>query len=327
MLLPSDQFSPTTVDFLSKITVTCFAASYLVALGCEISRLFFKVPVRWAVMFGFGVAGLFAHAVFLILQTNMNFDSPSPLSSWSAWCLLVAFCLVIAYLWITHQKPDAQTGVFILPLVLALIGIAQLMDQTSTFSESNAKTIWNTIHGSALLFATVVIFLGFGMGLMFILHSRRLKQKIKTPSRFKLPSLEWLQKSTERSLLVSTALMAFGVISGFVLNDINKKNESSVLPLSDPIIWSSLIMFCWLLIVTIASRFYKPARNGRKMAYLILSCFLFLVIELALVLTAGHGNQNSSGDEGEQSSHKIEFKEVDFANKFALGDLKSEVRS
>ena len=192
----------------------------------EISRLFFRAPVRWAVMFGFGVAGLFAHTVYIALQTEMSFAGNSPLSNWSAWCLVASLLLVVSYLWITFKQPNAQTGLFILPLVLALVGIAQLMRQTPGFSESNAKSVWNTIHGSALLLGTVVIFLGFVMGLMYVVQSRRLKQKKKKPTRFKLPSLEWLQRSTEQTLLTSTVLLGFGVISGFVLNHINREKVS-----------------------------------------------------------------------------------------------------
>jgi ABC-type uncharacterized transport system permease subunit len=147
---------------------------------------------------------------------------------------------------------------FIVPLVLALVGIARLMRQTPGFSESNAKSVWNTIHGSALLLGTVVIVLGFVMGLMYIVQARRLKQKKKKPTRFKLPSLEWLQRSTEQTLLTSTILLGFGVISGFVLNHINRENVNQTVGWSDPIvnrpaaairwpIWFSVVSFFWCL--------------------------------------------------------------------------------
>ena len=294
------------MDFFSKITVTCFAASYFVALILEISRLFFRAPVRWAVMFGFGVAGVFAHTVYIALQTNMSFTSNSPLSNWSVWCLVASLLLVVSYLWITFRQPNAQTGLFILPLVLALVGIARLMRQTPGFSESNAKSVWNTIHGSALLLGTVVIVLGFVMGLMYIVQARRLKQKKKKPTRFKLPSLEWLQRSTEQTLLTSTILLGFCVISGFVLNHINRENVNQTVGWSDPIVWSSLVMFGWLLTVTLISRFYKPARSGHKMAYLVFSCFFFLVLELALVLTAGHGSTVGQKGATEESAQAID---------------------
>lgn len=284
------------MEFLSKVTVTCFAASYLVALLCEISRLFFRLPVRWAVMFGFGIAGLFAHGVYIVLQTNMNWAANSPLASWSAWCLVAAFLVVASYLWLTYRHPNAQTGLFVLPLALALIGIAELMRETPAFAERSARSIWNSIHGGFLLLATVSMFLGFVMGLMYLFQSSRLKQKKKKQTRFKLPSLEWLQKSTERTLVLSTVFMGFGVISGFVINLINEDNDLATVGLSDPIVWSSVIMFTWCLAVSLIGRFYRPVRSGPKMAYLAFSCFLFLILELALVLSAGHGS-------GAEASH------------------------
>ena len=53
------------MGFIEKISITCFLASYLVALALEISRLFFRSGVRGAVMLGFGIAGLIAHTLFL----------------------------------------------------------------------------------------------------------------------------------------------------------------------------------------------------------------------------------------------------------------------
>ena len=78
-------------------------------------------------MFGFGLAGLFAHAAYLSWQANWTGGGNSPLVNWSSWCLLVALFLVLAYLWLTYRHPNAQTGLFILQAALALIGIAELM--------------------------------------------------------------------------------------------------------------------------------------------------------------------------------------------------------
>ena len=48
---------------MSGISVTCFAASYLVAWLLELSRLFFRSGIRGAVMVGFASAGLLAHTL------------------------------------------------------------------------------------------------------------------------------------------------------------------------------------------------------------------------------------------------------------------------
>ena len=53
-------------------------------------------------------------------------------------------------------------------------------------------------------------------------------------------------------------------------------------------IWSSAILFVWLLVVVAVNFIYKPAQQGRKAAYLMVSSFLFLVLELVLVWVVGH---------------------------------------
>ena len=42
---------------LSGISIFCFSASYGVALALEVSRLFFRMPVRLIVMIGFAILG------------------------------------------------------------------------------------------------------------------------------------------------------------------------------------------------------------------------------------------------------------------------------
>ena len=50
---------------LLRVTITCFAASYLVALILEVTRLIFRSGIRGATLLIFAGAGLFAHTVYL----------------------------------------------------------------------------------------------------------------------------------------------------------------------------------------------------------------------------------------------------------------------
>ena len=61
------------------------------------------------------------------------------------------------------------------------------------------------------------------------------------------------------------------------------------IPWSDPVIWSSAILFLWLLATTVFSVVYKPTRQGKKIAWLVTVSFLFLLVELMIVLQFGHG--------------------------------------
>ena len=55
-------------------------------------------------------------------------------------------------------------------------------------------------------------------------------------------------------------------------------------------VWVTLAMFGWLLLHVVIGAFYRPIRQGRKVAYLTLVSFVFLVIVLVgMFVTTKHG--------------------------------------
>ncbi len=96
---------------LSGIGVICFAASYAVALGLEITRLLFRSGIRGMVMVGFAAAGLFAHTLFL---THLAVtESGLPLSSMRDWYLLAAWVLAAIYLYLSVYHPKRIRAVLL----------------------------------------------------------------------------------------------------------------------------------------------------------------------------------------------------------------------
>jgi ABC-type uncharacterized transport system permease subunit len=152
------------------------------------------------------------------------------------------------------------------------------------------------IHGASLLLATVSVSIGFVAGLMYLGQSRRLKHKLPPTRGLRLPSLEWLQRTNSRSLVVSLLMLGVGVVSGLTLNAIGRGNESGTVPWYDPVVLSTQVMFAWLLLSVLVGAFYKPARQGRKVAYLTLASFVFLLIALIAMLcfNTQHGGGRES---------------------------------
>jgi len=288
------------VDWLNNISITCFAASYVVVFILEISRVFLEIRLRRFVRVGFAAAGLFAHTVYLIMQGRLELNSTGIwLGSWFGWCLAAAWLLMAAYLWISIRQSKSVFGLFLIPVVMILIGTSTLFANEQPFSVAHAKTVWSSIHGSALLLGTAVVTLGFAFGVAYLFQANRLKNKTPHSKLFRLPSLEWLQKSCENSLVVSTILLAVGLVSGIAINLIRQVSNNTqavgTISWSDPVVWSSAILFLWLLTVLIFNFCYQPARQGRKIAYLVVTSFLFLVLELGIVWWAGHAVSSSLG--------------------------------
>jgi ABC-type uncharacterized transport system permease subunit len=265
---------------LSQVHIVCFAASYAVALALEISRLFFRAPIRTIVAVGFTAAGLLAHTIYIVMRGSPESATP-PLSSWYDWLLLVAWGVAAMYLITAVRRPQAALGIFMLPLVLLLIGVASLFRGVAPFPRDQALVAWGMIHGTSLLLGVVAVMLGFVAGIMYLVHSYRLKHKLPPRQGLRLPSLEWLQRANKQALITSSCLLGIGLLSGVVLNLLKSQAGMSW---TDPVVWTSGLLFAWLILILIFEIVYKPAQQGRKVAYLTVASFLFLGLVLAIVL-------------------------------------------
>ncbi len=260
---------------LANITVTCFAASYGVALALEGAGLWMKAPWRRGLMLGFASAGVFAHVVYLGLRAGAE---ASPLSSPSDWCLIAALVLAVIYLAISVLAPRWGSGLFLLPVVLGLIAFS-LGASDKPFAPNRAYSLWAQVHGWLLLLAAVTVCLGFLAGLMYLVQSWRLKHKLLPTREFRLPSLEALQRINAHALGASALLVAGGFGSGLVL----QRLKLGAVDWLSPVTLSLAAMLAWLLAAEGFRLVYPAARQGRKVAYLTLASFGFLLIAIASV--------------------------------------------
>lgn len=269
----------------SGIGIFCFAASYLVALVLEAVRPLWRSRARYFLAILFLVAGIVAHVLYLLfVARGAMFSGQGVFVSWSDWSLITALVLIGATTGLMIKRPQNTFAVFLLPLVLALIGVAQLCQGMQPFHGEQAVASWGFVHGLALLVGTVSVGLGFATGVMYLLQSNRLKNKRAPSSGLRLPSLEWLQRFNREALLLSAILLGIGVASGVVLG---AQPGNSLSP-TDPTILSSGILFIWVVGACIFEMVYQPDRQGRKVAYVTLVNFVFLVLVLSLVLYSGH---------------------------------------
>ena len=279
---------------LAGVQIVCFAASYSVAFLLEVSRMVFRSGVRGALMLGFAAAGLVAHTAFLYHRA-MKIPG-SPLSSEQDWYLIAAWLLVAVYLYMMWYHPRQSFGLFLLPLVLALIGAGTLLARSEPFAREPASQAWGLVHGAAILLATVAVLVGFVAGVMYLSQDRRLKRKLPPPRGLRLPSLEWLARVNGRALVVAVLMLAVGVVSGVVLNALRRAGGLDLLPWHDPVVFTTVVMLVWLLSAVAFTARYPTQRQGRKVAYLTLVSFVFLVVALAamLLLDTAHGGKNQN---------------------------------
>ncbi len=292
---------------LSGIGIICFAGSYTVALVLELTRLLFRSGLRGAVMLGFGAAGFLAQTLFLYYRVTHPVGMP--LSSKQDWYFVAAWVLAGVYLYLTAYHPRTAFGVFLLPLVLGLIAIGTFLADPTPFPRQPALEVWGTIHGVALSLGCVSVLVGFVAGLMYLGQERRLKHKSPVGG-LRLPSLEWLQRVNSQALVTSLLFFGTGILAGFVLNTIRLEPGVGRVPWHDPFVLTILGMFVWLLIATGIVIFYRPARAGRKVAYLTLISFVFLALALAVGLSGqtqhGEGLRRAPEKAGGENARAIQ---------------------
>ncbi len=283
-------------DFLRGISVTCFVGSYVVALALELTRSVLRVPGRGLLTIVFTLAGLFSHAVYLVVRAVQHGAGTEAglFAGWYDWSLLVAWGLAACYLVLYLRRPDTIVGFFLLPAILALVGLARLTQDWTPFSRAEATGFWLTAHALAMTVGAAAVLMGFIAGLMYLTKAWRLKGKHAGGSALRLPNLERLQLMNRHCLVVSTIAVGLGLFSGVVMN-LNRWghvawNEGGVI--------LSGVLFVWLVVAMAFEFFYLPARQGRKIVYLTLASFGFLVLAMIAVLSSDHGRAEVSGIEG-----------------------------
>jgi ABC-type uncharacterized transport system permease subunit len=286
---------------MSGVSIVCFASSYAIAWALEISRLLFRSGVRGAVMLGFAAAGLVAHTAFLYYRAVQESQlAVAPLSSEQDWFLVAAWGVVVVYLYLAAANPKIPFGLFLLPLTLGLIAAGAFLAATEPLARESASKLWGAVHGISIVFAAVSVLVGFVVGMMYLTQSQRLKRKRSPTGRLRLPSLEWLERTNSRAIVISLLMLGVGMLAGMILNLVNMRNEAARLAWNDPVIASTWLMFLWLLAATIVIALYRPARQGRKVAYLTVASFFFLLV----VLAAGLTMDSRHWGRGERKEHK-----------------------
>ncbi len=183
---------------------------------------------------------------------------------------------------------------FLLPLVILFVAGASLFADANPFPRSTATRSWGMVHGVCLLLGTVAVTVGFVTGCMYLLQAHRLKKKLPPGTGLRLPSLEWLQRMNARTIGVAVLMLLGGFLSGIVLNLTRRTQGDMAVPWTDPVVLSSSLLVGWMIAAWLFSVLYKPAQQGRKVAYLTVASFVFLLIALISILTpTQHGTRST----------------------------------
>src|SRR5437660_6464684 len=263
---------------MERVTLFCFAASYAVALGLELWHLYQRRPIHRLMANIFGGAGLLAHTIYLAVQR--------PPLGWQYGLLLaLAWILSIFYLYGSVHHARHAWGIFVLPLVLVLVGLATVFGaptgpeggRVSGLFSLEDRELLGIAHATLLILAAVGVCVGFVASLMYLVQAHRLKAKTLPGQGVRLPSLERLETMNRRALTLAFPLLTVGALLGIILIG---HATHDIAGWTDPRVLSTVLL--WLVFVLLLYLRFGLHLRGRRLALLTVVAFGLLLLTLAL---------------------------------------------
>jgi ABC-type uncharacterized transport system permease subunit len=195
-------------------------------------------------------------------------------SSWAGSLNLFVWFVVGAYLIWGCRPRFRLLGLAVMPLAVALFGIARIAGGTGSHEVSTGSNLFLVAHVGLVLAAFAGFTLAAGLSVLYLWQERRLKQRAANILRLAQPPLASLESLTWRTVLVSLPLLTVGLAIGLV-----RQRERGA-----PV---DALEVVTLLTWGVYGAFVALRPVGRRAAFLALGGFA-LVIVARLALAGGH---------------------------------------
>lgn len=261
------------------------------ALGFEAVPLLKKLKwSHWAALFS-AAAGLVAQTAYLMARSR-DTALPPLLNSTHDWLLVLAWLIVLLYLVVELADRRIALGLFVLPLVLALVGASRLVSDVHNPSLGESRNL-GMFHAAMLVLGMAGVFIGFVMSLMYLVQHRRLKSKRGELPGLHMLSLETLGRVNWWAVVLSVPLLTAGMATGVWLTFLPHESTGAIELrrfefLISGLLWLTMVaLFFWLL----TSR--RP--GGRVVAWRTMWACGFMLVTLVLLQVLSGGGIHGTG--------------------------------
>jgi hypothetical protein len=266
--------------FISSSMPFIFLTLYFFAFLVELCRVRRDGRTLRVVSLASLLIGLALHTVWILKYTFLGDTQATPGAS--QWFFVLAWGLAVLTLSLFLGYPKTPFGVFLFPAIFLAIPVGSALADARLPETSR---LFGTIHAAALLAATVFLFHGFVIGVMFFLQRAKIKSKTGFLRGVPFPSLEWLGKANRFSSRISLSFLTIGVFFGLVLCYASAAGGTPVS--GDLMILGGIFLLLFLGILLPAVSKSDQSHSDARTAVLNIVGFLILIFVL------GYGIVNS----------------------------------
>ena len=295
---------------MDRLSVLCFGGTYGLALLCDLARFAVRWPGRWWATLGLTSLAWAVQTAYLGNLTLVNHQLPVTTAFESMIVLSWVLAGVGLYLIVRAPRPVA-VGMFVLPLVLALVVVAGCWAPREDWLHarwSGATVFWGTAHGILYLVGAVGSCVGAAAGLMFLAQSHRLKQKRPKRFGFALPSLEQSERVNRAAITVAFPFLTAGLVVGLALEVAADHAGMPRIGWTDPkVVWGVAM---WLVFAVLLHARFRPEMRGRRVMLLTIVAFVTLAVAtigVDLLHITTHGSPRSEHHPGLDDPPRIKI--------------------
>jgi ABC-type transport system involved in cytochrome c biogenesis permease subunit len=213
-----------------------------------------------------------AHTVVLLYEVAWYGNIPINNLSETLFFFLWFTVLVAIFMDRAYRLPSLVA--YLMPLMMVFAVPAILLANRGAGLPEELGRFWLVLHIVPTFLGYGLFTVGFIASVMYLLQEHRLKLHSSGPFLERLPSLEVLEAVARRSIVFGLPVFTLGLIAGVVW----ARTASHLLSThwyADPKIISGLLT--WVVYVAIVHVRLAFIGHGRKVAYLTIAGFLFIM--------------------------------------------------
>ncbi len=187
---------------------------YMLSSACYFAYLFIQRNILQQLGCGLLLAGFVCQSV--VIGWAFAASGHMPVNNLHETLSLVAWTLVGAFL-VLHIKLRVKVlGVYAAPLAAFVLLVASHLPQDIVQPQNLLKGYWLVVHIITIFIGNAAFALAFGLGVLYLIQERSIKNKTHGFFFKRLPSLDLLDSTSYACIVTGFTMLTIGLVTGMV---------------------------------------------------------------------------------------------------------------